>query len=62
MVPPETEFAAVPRLPPSAGTVIESAPPVTVIVTGVIPVVLAEAVPAMPSVRTPIVINAEQAA
>src|ERR1700691_1139045 len=50
MVPPETVFSRAPRLPALTGTVIDSAPPVTVTVADVS---AAEAAPARPSVSIP---------
>src|ERR1700678_1403565 len=50
MVPPRTLFSRVPRLPALTGTVIDSAPPVTVTVADVS---AAQAGPARPSVSTP---------
>src|ERR1700689_2468198 len=50
MVPPETVFSRVPRLPALTGTVIDSAPPVMVTVADVS---AAQAGPARPSVSMP---------
>ena len=54
MVPPPTVLVRVPRLPASAGTVIDRNPPCTVTVALLVPLVSAEAGATMPSVSIPV--------